>query len=263
MLLKHAHPLIVVPQARGLCQGFQQPVGFVAQQFRVLLDDAPRGVPRVGADKLLDQGQERSSFVEQTAHGCFEFGKARRVLLLQTGQFGCGLLGYLGHCVFGVVAQRGRQESARGAAQPLGQPLVLPLVAQRGLQHLDQLTRLLPVLIGRGFLSRREEECRLVVAPVEQQRRIHVAGVAAVRAGFVVQRPGADALQQVGALGCVHDQPELRVEVAPAVGAGQGQGFGVRVGHRRRLRKKHHAPVGSTKTCFGYSPDKRASRSAY
>lgn len=65
----------------------------------------------------------------------------------------------------------------------------------------------------------------------QQQRRVHVAGVAAVGAGQLVQLAGAEALQQVGPLGHIHDQPELGVEVAAAPDAGQGEGFGVGMGH--------------------------------
>ena len=79
-----------------------------------------------------------------------------------------------------------------------------------------------------------EEYSRLALRPVEQQRRVHVAGVAAVGARQVVQRAGADAFQQVGALDGIHDQPELGVEVMAARGAGQGKGFGVGVGHGRK-----------------------------
>jgi hypothetical protein len=52
-----------------------------------------------------------------------------------------------------------------------------------------------------------------------------------MRANYLVQRPGLDFFEQVGALGGVHDEPDFRLEGLPAAGAGQLLGLLERSGH--------------------------------
>jgi len=56
-----------------------------------------------------------------------------------------------------------------------------------------------------------------------------------MRAGNLVQRPGLDFFEQVGALGGVHDEPDFRLEGLSAARAGQGEGLSERSGHGRLL----------------------------
>jgi hypothetical protein len=52
-----------------------------------------------------------------------------------------------------------------------------------------------------------------------------------MRANHLVQRPGLDFFEQVGALGGVHDEPDGGLEGLSAARAGQGEGLSERSGH--------------------------------
>ncbi|OQA94538.1 MAG: hypothetical protein BWY25_02749 [Chloroflexi bacterium ADurb.Bin222] len=123
----------------------------------------------------------------------------------------------------GVAIQQQGQQLTGDAGQALGQPGVLPGVAQAGLQARQQRRGMLAVLRGGGLFRRGKEQRRLLTRTVEEQGRVHLAQIAAMRAGHSMQRPGAEAFGQVRALDQVNDEPEVKWEGSGALVANKLQ----------------------------------------
>jgi hypothetical protein len=116
-------------------------------------------------------------------------------------------------------------------------------VAQALLQAFQQGTRLFLVLFGGRALGRGEEYPHpwpLIIPEggsrwerrvIQQQGRVYFCLKLAMRANHLVQRPGLDFFEQVGALGGVHDEPDGGLEGLSAARAGQGEGLSERSGH--------------------------------
>ncbi len=140
------------------------------------------------------------------------------------------LLHHLAHRRQRVVAQRHRQQLAPHAGN-LRQPVVLPCRAQPSSQLAQQPDRHLLILLRARLLRGREDQRRLsrggvVVGQIEQQRRVDLALRPAHGASHGVQRAGAGAVEQVGALAGVDDQPEIEGKGAATAAAGQVECFG-------------------------------------
>ncbi len=122
-----------------------------------------------------------------------------------------------------VVAQRGGQQVAAHRGD-LGQPRILPGVAQAARQLAQQPAGQFLILLGTGLLRRGEEQRRLApgrvgIGQVDQQRRVDHAQRPAGGAGHGVQRAGPRAIDEIGALAGVDDEPDLGAEGSPALRA--------------------------------------------
>jgi hypothetical protein len=107
------------------------------------------------------------------------------------------------------------------------QPFITPVGTHFTAQMVDQpLLVFLVLLIGR-FLRRQEKQHRIAVRSEDQQWGVDFVSLIALGTGEGVQLPRHDALEQVGSLRPVDDEPHLGGVDPPAARAGDVYGFGV------------------------------------